>query len=72
MSNQIDIYEVESQLSKLVERAEAGEEIIIVRRGRPAVKLVPLRSHVVDRKPGRMRGRIRIGADFDSPLTSVR
>jgi prevent-host-death family protein len=68
MSEQINIYDAKTQLSKLVERAEAGEEIIIARGGRPAAKLVPLRSKTVKRKPGRMRGRIRIRRDFDAPL----
>jgi prevent-host-death family protein len=38
---QVNIYEAKTQLSKLVTRAEAGEEIVIVRNGRPAVRLVP-------------------------------
>ena len=68
MSDRINIDDATKQLSKLVERAEAGEEIILVRRGRPAVKLVPFRSKAVKRKPGRMRGRIRLRRDFDAPL----
>jgi prevent-host-death family protein len=68
MSDQINIYDAKTQLSKLVERAEAGEEIIIARGGRPAAKLVPFRAPAVTRKPGRMRGRIRFGRDFDAPL----
>jgi prevent-host-death family protein len=68
MSEQINIYDAKTQLSKLVERAEAGEEFIIARAGRPAAKLVPFRSKAVKRKPGRMRGRIRLGRDFDAPL----
>jgi antitoxin (DNA-binding transcriptional repressor) of toxin-antitoxin stability system len=55
-------------ISQLVDRAEAGEEIIIARGGRPAARLVPFRAAVVERKPGRMRGRIRVAADFDAPL----
>jgi prevent-host-death family protein len=70
MSDQIDIYDAKTQLSQLVERAEAGEEIIIARGGRPAAKLVPFRSQAIRRKPGRMRGRIRLGRDFDEPLLS--
>jgi prevent-host-death family protein len=68
MSDQINICDAKTQLSKLVERAEAGEEIIIARGGRPAAKLVPFRWPAVKRKPGRMRGRIRLGRDFDAPL----
>ena len=36
----IGIYEAKSKLSELVEKAEAGQEVIITRRGRPVVKLV--------------------------------
>lgn len=68
MSEQVNIYEAKTRLSQLVDRAEAGEEIIIARGGRPAARLVPFRVTVVKRKPGRMRGRIRVGADFDAPL----
>jgi prevent-host-death family protein len=57
-----------TRLSALVDRAEAGEEIIIARGGRPAARLVPIRPPAVKRKPGRLRGRIRIGRDFDAPL----
>jgi len=68
MSEQINIYDAKTQLSKLVERAEAGEEIVIARGGRPAAKLVPFLAPAVKRTPGRMRGRIRLGRDFDAPL----
>ena len=68
MSEIVSIHAAKTNLSKLVARAEAGEEIIIARGGRPAAKLVPFRSKAVKRKPGRMRGRIRLGRDFDAPL----
>jgi prevent-host-death family protein len=68
MSEKVNIYDAKTRLSQLVGRAEAGEEIIIARGGRPAARLVPFRAEAVKRKPGRMRGRIRMGADFDAPL----
>lgn len=68
MSEKINISDAKARFSQLVERAEAGEEIIIVRDGRPAARLVSFRGAAVKRKPGRMRGRIRIGRDFDAPL----
>jgi prevent-host-death family protein len=67
MSEKVNIYDAKTRLSQLVERAEAGEEIIIARGGRPAARLVPFRA-TVDRMPGRLRGRVRIGRDFDKPL----
>jgi prevent-host-death family protein len=68
MSEKVNIYDAKTRLSQLVERAEAGEEIIIARGGRPAARLVPFRAAAVQRKPGRMRGRIRVERDFDAPL----
>ena len=68
MSEQVNIYDAKTRLSQLVDRAEAGEEIIIARGGRQAALLLPFRQTSVARKPGRMRGKIRIGRDFDAPL----
>jgi prevent-host-death family protein len=68
MSEQIDIHDAQMRFSQLVYQAEAGEEIIIARGGRPAARLGPIRPPAVKRKPGRLRGRIRIGRDFDDPL----
>jgi prevent-host-death family protein len=68
MGEQVNIYDAKTRLSQLVDRAEAGEEIIIARGGRPAARLVPLRPAPIERRPGRMRGRIRVTRDFDAPL----
>jgi prevent-host-death family protein len=68
MRETVNIYDAKTRLSLLVDRAEKGEEIIIARGGRPAARLVPLRPAAVERKPGRMRGKIRVGRDFDAPL----
>ena len=68
MSEKVNIYDAKTRLSQLVERAEAGEEIIIARGGRPAARLVPFRSTALKRKSGRMRGKVRLGRDFDDPL----
>jgi prevent-host-death family protein len=68
MSEQVNLDEAKTQLSQLIDRAEAGEEIIIARDGRPAARLVPFRPKAVERKPGRMRGKIRLSRDFDAPL----
>ena len=68
MAKQVNIYEAKTRLSQLVERAEKGEEIVIARAGRPVARLTPLRSRPANRKPGRLRGRIRIHKNFDAPL----
>lgn len=64
----VNIHAAKTQLSKLVDRAEAGEEIVIARGGKPVVRLVPLRSRV-SREPGLLRGRVKMAADFDAPLS---
>lgn len=65
---QMNIHQAKTELSKLVERAEAGEQIIIARAGKPAVKLVPLRKARGRRQLGLLDGKFRIPADFNAPL----
>jgi prevent-host-death family protein len=65
---QVNIHEAKTQLSRLVERAEAGEEIVIARAGKPVARLVPYRAARPPRQLGRLRGRIWIAEDFDAPL----
>ncbi len=64
----INLYEAKTSLSSLVERASAGEEIIIAKAGRPLARLVPLARRTGPRPLGFMRGQIWIGPDFDDPL----
>jgi prevent-host-death family protein len=64
----VNLYEAKTNLSELVERAAAGEEIVIAKAGKPRARLVPVSKVVRKRRPGRARGRIRIAADFDAPL----
>lgn len=60
--------EAKVHLSRLVDRAAGGEEIIIARAGRPVARLVAYREATGKRLPGRWRGRIVIHDDFDAPL----
>ena len=66
-----NIYEAKSSLSKLVERAAAGEEVVIAKAGKPMVKLVPIQE---EKKPSKRRSgqndlRVTyIAPDFDDPL----
>jgi len=55
-------------LSKLVDRAAAGEEIVIAKAGKPLAMLVPFRGPGRLREPGTWKGRIQIADDFDEPL----
>jgi prevent-host-death family protein len=62
---QFNIHEAKKHLSRLVERAAAGEEIIISKAGRPMARLGPVLKTPTPRKPGRWRGRVVINDDFD-------
>jgi prevent-host-death family protein len=64
----INIYDAKTSLSQLVERASAGEEIIIAKAGRPMARLAPLRSTRTPNLIGALAGQIEIGPDFDAPL----
>jgi prevent-host-death family protein len=66
--NQINIHQAKTQLSRLVERAAGGEEIIIAKAGKPIARLVPYLAKGAVRRPGVMRGKIRIEKNFDAPL----
>lgn len=67
MSEQINIHEAKTQLSKLLSRVALGEEITIANRGIPVAKLVPYKSSETEgnRQAGRLAGQIIISDDFD-------
>jgi prevent-host-death family protein len=62
------IHVAKTQLSKLIERAEAGEEVIIARRDKPVVRLVPVTPPKPRRQFGAMKGRASVGPEFFEPL----
>jgi prevent-host-death family protein len=64
----INLYEAKTSLSQLVERAAAGEEIIIAKAGKPKARLVPLAGHFEPRQPGGWEGKVWVAEDFDEPL----
>jgi prevent-host-death family protein len=63
-----NLYEAKTSLSRLVDRAASGEEIILSKAGKPMAKLVPFNRPHKARLPGGWEGRIRISDDFDAPL----
>jgi prevent-host-death family protein len=65
---QMNIHQAKTELSKLVERVEAGEQIVIARAGKPAAKLVPLNKARGRRRLGLLNGKFRIPEDFNAPL----
>lgn len=63
---QFNIHEAKTNLSRIIERVESGEEIIISRAGHPVAKVVPLRRSVVRTGRGSLRGSLVIAEDWDS------
>lgn len=67
----INIHAAKTHLSRLVEEAASGEEIIICKAGTPVAKLGPLGSgNGKKRRLGLLAGRLNVSADFDAPLPS--
>ena len=64
----INIYEAKTRLSQLVDRAAAGEDIVVSRNGKPLVRITRLDPGKRRIRFGVLSGRIRIGRDFDAPL----
>ena len=62
----VNVHAAKTNLSRLLERAEAGEEIVIGRAGRPIARLVPYLAERPKRIFGRLRGQIVIHGDFDA------
>ena len=60
-----NVSEAKTQLSALIEKAMAGEEVIIGRAGKPVVKLVRYQRSEEQRRPGALKGKIKIADDFD-------
>jgi len=65
----VSLYEAKTHLSKLVEEAARGREIVIAKSGKPKARLVPLAIQDKGmRKPGLGKGKGWIADDFDAPL----
>jgi prevent-host-death family protein len=64
----VNIHAAKTQLSRLVDAAAAGEEIIIAKSGKPAARLGPLTAPHPRRRLGVLAGRLRVPEDFDAPL----
>jgi prevent-host-death family protein len=64
----INIYEAKTQLSKLVERAAAGKDVIIARGGKPVARLTSLNPPKSKLRFGLLKGKVKVAKDFDAPL----
>lgn len=65
----ITIHKAKTQLSRLIEKACRGEEIIIARGSKPVVRLVAIANKPAKRKPGAWKGKISYSSDAFGPLT---
>jgi len=63
----VSVHEAKTHLSRLLQRVEAGEEVVISRGGDPVARIVPI-APKRPRAPGRLKGSVQIGDDFDAPL----
>jgi prevent-host-death family protein len=68
MVETVNIHAARTDLSRLIDRLEMGEEIIIARAGRPVAKLVPIAAPPARRRLGSMAGAFQVSDNFDDPL----
>jgi len=68
MAKPVNIRAAKTHFSRLVDRAAKGEEIIISKAGKPVARLMPLAAPARRRRPGLLKGKIKIADDFDAPL----
>jgi prevent-host-death family protein len=66
----VNIHAAKTHLSRLLDAAATGEEILIARAGRPVARLVPLEGTAAPqrRQLGRLTGQLTVPMDFDAPL----
>ena len=63
----INIHQAKTHLSRLVEDVASGNEVLIAKGGRPMARLVPLRRDETPRRPGLLKGKLKISEEFDRP-----
>ncbi len=71
MPHFVTLYDAKTHLSGLVDRAAAGEEIVIAKNGVPQARLVPLVTKAGPRKPANAMRIRRIASDFDAPDPAI-
>ncbi|HWZ43178.1 MAG TPA: type II toxin-antitoxin system prevent-host-death family antitoxin [Candidatus Saccharimonadales bacterium] len=64
----VAIQKAKTNLSRLIEQACEGEEIVIARGPKPVVRLVPISGAKERRQPGALRGKLKVGKEFFGPL----
>lgn len=68
MAITVNIHEAKTHLSRLIERAERGEEIVIAKAGVPKVRLAPVEASPTVRRPGRFAASLKVTDAFFEPL----
>ena len=68
MKRTVTIHAAKTNLSRLIEQVEAGEEVVIARGNTPVVRLVPVGAPTARRKFGAMKGNARTTRAFFEPL----
>ncbi|MEZ0374710.1 MAG: type II toxin-antitoxin system Phd/YefM family antitoxin [Candidatus Sericytochromatia bacterium] len=64
---QVNLHEAKTHFSRLIDRVQAGEEVIIAKGGKPVARLVPLET-LPPRRLGTAEGQITLADDFNAPL----
>ena len=64
----VNLHAAKTHLSRLVEEAAAGQDVVIAKSGKPMVRLVPATTSARRTGFGTLRGKMQISEDFDSPL----
>ena len=64
----VNTHEAKTNLSRLLDEVQEGAEVIIARGNKPLARLVPYREKSPIRRPGYLKGKIRVADDFDAPL----
>ncbi len=62
----LNVHQAKTHLSRLLDRVARGEEVVIAKNGQPVAKLVTIEQE--PRRPGRLKGKIRIADDFEASL----
>lgn len=63
----VTVSRAQAELLELVRRASEGEEIVLEESGQPLARIVPFEA-AAPRRPGRLRGKVKLAPDFDAPL----
>ncbi len=68
MTTIVNIHEAKTHLSRILEEVAAGAEVIICKAGKPMARLSPIEGIRKPKRLGLLKGKIKVGDDFDTPL----